>query len=259
MRVIYRTCDKVDAYSGPPRQFNMTKTELVKLCFSSLVMSIVYDTSRTYKITIVDDHSTEELKSFMIGLLNLYHIEFDIIELEETGNGASLLKCYNLAKDHPDNEFIYFCEDDYLHDESALKVMSDFRSTLKEYGVNEQGFVIHPCDYIDRYQPGRLYNSFILLGKDRHWRQVKHTTGTFALPARVIKDYWNRYAKFAKIGIESGVTEDNSINLVYDIVPCFSPMPTLAIHLQYNNTLSPLIDWRGWANKAKAFYNLALK
>jgi hypothetical protein len=51
---------------------------------------------------------------------------------------------------------------------------------------------------------------------------------------------------FTRYGIDPGVSEANTINHVYKSMPCFSPLPSLAVHFQHLDTLSPYFDWRGW-------------
>jgi hypothetical protein len=51
--------------------------------------------------------------------------------------------------------------------------------------------------------------------------------------------YYARLARFRDYGKDPAVNEETTVNLIYKEVLCFSPIPSLAEHYQYNETLSP--------------------
>ena len=109
LRVIYRCCDKVEAVNGLPRPFKLDKEKTLKVCFKSLVMSLV---DKEHTVHVIGDRLSEDTISFMKSL----HEEAEIDNSSEAlGNGKSILKCFELAETFDDNDIIYFCEDDYLH------------------------------------------------------------------------------------------------------------------------------------------------
>jgi len=238
LNIIYRSCDRVQAFSGTkPRPFG-TKAEVILRCFESLLKSIQhYD--RPCELVIIDDHSSQDTVDKMKALLERYDIESIFLIMDETtGNGESLKYCYNYAKDNLDG-LLFFCEDDYLFVETMLDECEDmFRRGVATTGVD---VCIHPVDYIDRYK--KMYACMVLLGKNRHFRTIQHTTGTFFITKAILEDQWENYMKFTQYGIEPGLTEDHSINLVYKKYPCLSPLPTLGHHLQYEETLSPYLEY----------------
>lgn len=232
--IIYRTCDKVDAVSGHPRI--QPKKEVIKRCSNSLVRAVDYyihhntkDPKDVYLYTI-DDHSSDETKTHLKDNVNK---GYDFIELDTTGNSESLKTCYTLADSMDEDCLIFFLEDDYLLEHTALDEMVFLHDVLS----NTKQIITHPVDYIDRYK--KLYDSKILLGKSVHWRTIHHTTGTFMIPKSIFTECRINYTKFTDYGVVPGVTEDNSINLTYSKYPCFSPMPSLGHHYQYLHTLSP--------------------
>lgn len=247
--IIYRTCDKVDAVSGMPRMF--PKKEVIKRCAKSLIRNIDYyihnnkDAQMDIWLYTIDDHSSDETKTFLENEINEGQ---DFISLDTTGNGESLKACYSLADSMDDDVLLFFLEDDYLLEDHCLDEMLFLHTTIGGK-PGKPDIVTHPVDYIDRYK--KYDDSMILLGKSQHWRTIKYTTGTFMMPKNVFTAHRANYDKFTQYGTVPGVNEDNSINLTYRKVPCFSPMPSLGHHLQYENTVSPYSDWKAlWAKNA---------
>ena len=50
--------------------------------------------------------------------------------------------------------------------------------------------------------------------------------------------YYAHLARFKDYGKDPAVNEETTVNLIYTEVLCFSPIPSLAEHYQYNETLS---------------------
>jgi len=208
----------------------LQKGEVIELCLRSLANSI-RNCSYETRLWIADDHSSaatvEQMHKICQGLT------YTLMMIEGTGNNASLQFIYNYARANFKG-LIYFVEDDYLHHPQAVEEIIDF---YQQYS-SRTDLVIHPCDYPDRYV--QIYPSNILLGRYRHWRTIRHTTYTLAMSHTTLERFWSNYTADVRLG------EDATINRVYDYIPCFSPMPSLAIHLQFENTLSPYINWKDW-------------
>ena len=243
MDIILRTCAPVNVVSGGERLGGISKRDLIAASAYSLFRSAA-ELEQPPRITIVDDHSSPELVGQLIGYGVQLSLNPVLVPLEDTGNAASLRRCYELARDC--EGLVYLVEDDYLHLPSALPEMLDL---YQRYHEQTGGMVVHPCDYPDRYQ--QPYPSHILLGCHRHWRTVLHTTGTFLLHRDTLRAHWDHYMKFTEYGITPGVCEDNTINQVYREVPCFSPMPSLALHYQYQQTISPYCDATHWLHQCQ--------
>jgi len=190
--------------------------------------------------------SVEESLDIISSILQLCNHTTEIIELEDTGNGASLKQCYALGKDSG-YDLIFFVEDDYLHDINVIDEMivsyNMFSGNLpKEVGM-------FPCDYPDNYTRPEFFNvpSFIALGKSRHWRTVSNATCTFLCTRKLINDHWELFDKMSYYG-ESGISEDTTLNNIWrQAAFLFAPMPSLSVHL-HENTTSAFINlqdmWR---------------
>jgi hypothetical protein len=167
------------------------------------------------------------------------------IDLEMSGNGYSMLKNFEYGRDSC-SDLVLFVEDDYLcHQDMVQECLYFYREGKRILGKE---IAIHPTDDPLRYRD--CYPSYIFLGEKRHWRQVAQTTCTFLVHHDILEKYWNLYERMSRYGEDPEVGEDNSINLVYKEVPCFSPIPTLALHYQYGWTISPFEDSKMWWEKS---------
>jgi len=108
--------------------------------------------------------------------------QYQFVVLDGIGNKPSFLKQLEMALDGPDDEFVYFAEDDYLYRPMAVAKM------LGIYHPNFMGFY-SPYDHIDRYVRGddRELNAGIIIADGWHWRTAESTTMTFGAPRHVIK------------------------------------------------------------------------
>jgi len=246
--VILRTCDRVNAVSGHPRINE--KSEVIRRCFNSLLSNIRFKEFKT-ELIIVDDHSSEETVHF---LKENAPTGAKFVSLtKDTGNGASLAACYQIADSLPDDVLIFFLEDDYLLCPEALSEMVDIHNEVGP-SIRQDEVVTHPVDYPDRYSPDKLYSSYIVLGRHRHWRTVGHTTGTLMISSKAFKAFRNAFGMFTQYGTVPGVNEDNTINTIYSKIPCFSPMPSLGHHYQYESTMSPYLSYEElWDNNEYHF------
>jgi hypothetical protein len=200
-------------------------------------------------VHILDDHSEDRDVKKMTAMLQKHSSRHKFIPLSTTGNGQSMEANFKYAKEN-NFELIYFCEDDYLHIPQAIPVMLSFYNTyLKE---NNRDCIIHPSDYIDRYTRDKPYPSLIFLGEDRHWRTIRHTTGTFMISRRVLVSYWKTYLTFADYNKRKKGGEKKTVNKIYRREVCVSPIPSLTAHVSPNPPLPPYVDWETLFNHIKS-------
>jgi hypothetical protein len=245
--VIFRACDKVNAVNKKPRPFGLTKAQLIKICFLSLLDAMK---GREHRITVLGDKLSDEMLTFF----RTFNIK---LILGEYGNDASIRESLKIASAVHDDEWVYFCEDDYLHLPNAFTLIDNFIKEKNEtfrlpiqlnrplslLYLFEKNLFIFPPDYPDRYKAKYMKRSLILQSSDCHWREVSNITFTFLAKSSVIKnqlsvlnrasigaqDKWMSKKLFEKSDFSGG-----SI--------CFSPMPGLTTHMHID-TMSPLIDW----------------
>lgn len=244
--IFLRSCARVNVFAQSRDRFiGVPKAEVILRCLNSLLRSIDFakrqglETKMT--LTVIDDHSDAAFADAAKALLARAACPIRFVPLQGTGVGASLTETYRLARDTAE-DIMYLTADDYLHEERAILEMVQsygrLAATLKE------DVVLFPSDYPALYR--HVHPSHILLGSHRHWRRVDTTTGADVISAGILRKYWDRYMAFGRYGVDPAVTEANTIALVYREVPCFSPLPSLAVHFQHFDTLSPYFDWQKW-------------
>ncbi len=247
--VIFRACDKVSAVNKNPRPYGLQKTELVKVCFTSLEQALA---GLPHQVFVVGDDLSEELHNFFSNKkIKLITGVF--------GNDNSIRKTLDIALQVPDDEWIYFCEDDYLHAPDALTKAADFigehkailKPCTKIYNpsswinlLNKHLFLFLP-DYPDRYLPKHRKHALIVTSSTGHWRQVSNITFTFIARASVVKKLYPIIYQSAHQANDRRLSRKLFGRLGYGIgsrAVCFSPIPGLACHL-HRDTLTPLVNW----------------
>lgn len=247
--IIFRACDIVNAVNKNPRPFNLEKAKLIKLCFLSLVESLK---ELDFKIIVLGDKLSED----MIDFFNSFEVE---LRLGNFGNDASIRETLKIASTIPDDEWIYFCEDDYLHVPHAFRIIDHFLNERNSIfiqkkklnnlstfvNLKDKDLFIFPPDYSDRYDPGYRQHSLILLSSDCHWRQVNSVTFTFLTKSSTIKKHFSLFKKssvkardrlfsrklFGRFGFGFWTSS-----------VCFSPIPGLSTHM-HRDTMTPLVNW----------------
>jgi hypothetical protein len=255
--IIFRSCDAVTAVNHLPRPFDLDKKTLIKICFKSLYNALQ---GINYKIIVVGDALSMEMKDFFL--------QFGVTLVEGVyGNDRSILESIKIAEKIEDDQWIYFCEDDYLHQQNSfdkiinlikkkdtivpgriqLKQLIRKRTitllSLKRY-FSKPNLVIHPCDYPDRYNMKYRSKSFIFHTQDAHWRQITDTTFTFLMEASAVK-------KHKKVLFKSSIRANDRYlskklygnSFFFNKLLCVSPIPSLSTHM-HTDTMSPVIDWK---------------
>lgn len=241
LHILFRSCIPIHSIRSGNRPFNATKRNVVLCCLQSLLNSV----TNICTIHILDDHSQQEDLESMTSMLNLNSNRHQLISIPTKGNGLSLETTFNYAKENA-FPFIYFCEDDYLHLPHSIEHMINF------YNHFTKDCIIHPTDYIDRYNRDSPSPSLIYLGPSCHWRTIQHTTGTFLISQKILQKYWKKYIAFAKINkTNTSGGEDKTINKIYKKETCVSPIPSLAAHFSPHPDMPKFIDWKNLYQQMK--------
>lgn len=142
-------------------------------------------------------------------------------------------------------DFVYFVEDDYLHEQSALLEMyRSYRIFARNLGRSNIG--LFPVDQHEYYLPHAIHPSRIVPGSARHWRTNTHTTSTFFVPYSLLTTQWEWFIKNPESEHTSpiGMTEEGSINVVWqEHATLFTPIPTLAYHVHGESQMPPFSTW----------------
>ena len=137
-------------------------------------------------------------------------------------------------------DLFYFVEDDYIHSENSLKEM--LYAYQKFSTICKQDVILCPADYPYLYQQN--LESLIFVGQNNHWRSIDQTLCTYLISSKILIKHWSKYYEMITNNYS---TYEKPLHEIYREEFCFSPMPSLALHMANLNTiygLSPLIDWK---------------
>ena len=252
LNIYFRSCSKVNLWNqNKKRIFEADKEEYALRSLYSILKSINYSKKNfnkiNIKLSIIDDNSSEKFIQNMKKLLLKFDIDNEIISLQNNeiaqdikdSNFASIKKCFMLAKENS-KDLIYFVEDDYIHDEICILEMIGTYERIATQ-LNKE-IILCPTDY--PYLYANCDPTYIFLGNKKHWRKTEQSLGTFLISKTNLNIYWENLLQFA-----SG--KDNPAELalhkIYEKEPCFSPIPSLAIHCANINSvygISPNVNWQ---------------
>lgn len=256
INIIFRSCDLVNAVHNSPRPYGLDKKTLIKVCFKSL-----FNATKDFNcnITILGDKLSDEMTTFFEGFnVDIIHGTF--------GNDNSIRESIKIAKKFNDNEWVYFCEDDYLHrKESFEKIVAlinqkgiiipgkiKWKQFLRKREItlfsvprffNKPKLAIFPSDYPDRYNFKYQEKNFIFCTNNSHWRQVSDTTFTFLMQVKDVKKKETILTRSANKANDRYLSKNlYGKSFFFKKLLCVSPIPSLTTHMHVE-TMAPLIDW----------------
>jgi hypothetical protein len=230
MIVYFRACEKQDTISYVTRFNNFNKTIILKKSWLSIQKSI----TKNDKVIVIEDGLSE---STLIWMINNSNTVLEFVKVPEHSwefhqHTVTLIETLEKNSNIYPEELHYIVEDDYIHTDNALKVLS-------EALVDWQGFAV-PYDYPDRYSNPKP--SLIFVGKDRHWRTIDSSTMTVLAKGKT----WLSVIEFLKIAAPT--SNDKIFEEIYKQILCINPLPGVASHLTDRHG-SPLTDWvKIWEN-----------
>jgi hypothetical protein len=256
LHVILRTCEKEVPKQGTnqptvqqlPRICGDDRKGMVLKCAKSLVNAInncvvVED----IKLTVLDDNSIESFLVDLREVLSECSKEVELISLETKGFKQSALKQFEMCAESED--MVYSVEDDYLHEENALNSMLVAYNYLTQKYPNP--IALYPYDCAFRYDIGREYLTVLLYDGVRYWRQIRHTANTIFAHQSFFKDNFEVFKGLALTFPDAA--EDQFINKLYEnyeegtgSVKAFSPIPSVAYHLSFNEPATIRTTHLGW-------------
>ena len=259
LEIILRIHDGENIHGRKPRYIRVSKKDLIIGCFTSLVNSTNFTNDIEIKFTILNDHCSYDcIKKIKEIISHSKHLH-QLIDLQISGFNHSALKQFEYCK-NSDADVVYSVEDDYLHCDSSITEMIDaYNSLKKQFDLKE--ICIFPFDTpqeYDFYPKGKYY---VTRGKSRYWKSSDWTTQTFMTSPSVFKKHWYHFEKLAKefkviprnlkdkIDEKDIVWEDTTIgNIWRSDVSVFHPIPSLALHIQFEKEKDPFIDHQMWWN-----------
>ncbi len=245
--VYLRTCVRPDRnVDQRPRLTGAPDEENALRCLSSTVKSINdAATARgadAIEVLVLDDRSAPETLAKFDRVLAPLTCRWQVQQTKEQGQGPSLHEQFSHARAL--NKLAYFCEDDYLHEPTAIRDMWDFYNLIRQ--ATGGHCVIYPQEHKNLYESH--YPSYIFAGPTRRWRTMSDATHTFFTHGKVVDTYWDYFENTKYMGLRSKkrhlASEKVTTNKLYRHVPGFSPIPPVAVHLQYEELLPPFFDWK---------------
>jgi len=155
------------------------------------------------------------------------------------------MQCYEYGKEHG-SEIVYFAQDDYLYDTPA---MYDMVMTMIQTSSHLGKFTsIFPYNDPYKYTPENVaVQSHIVRSQKRHWRTQIMTASCFMTHHSIITENWDLFHAMGNHAVDKNM-EDKTINQLFRTrgYHLFVPIPSLALHMQYESELDELMNWREW-------------
>ncbi|MBC8550083.1 MAG: hypothetical protein H8D23_10560 [Candidatus Brocadiales bacterium] len=252
--VLFRACDKIESVHKVARPYGLSKAEIIKVSFYSMYQAL-QNSANQYRFSVIGDSLSKEMLDFFQ--------RFNDVRVDNSllGSAArSLQKQIDMALEIPDDEWVYMCEDDYLHTSYAFEYLSEFVKNRQKYlqtsgkkknymnriigDLAKTPLIIHTPDYPDRYDPTWKRQSFIFLSKYCHWRQISNTTHTILLQSSTIKRF-EEHIKASAVGPSDSKLSERVYGrmLFRNKALCVSPIHGLSTHMT-EGIMTPLVDWR---------------
>lgn len=240
---------------GGHRYVGAAKSEIMLRCAQSIVTSVNHAEADII-LRVFDDHSAPEDVKTLQRILSACRHPVEFIALDDRGYNASCLASFSRARDDA-RDLVYFVEDDYLHAPSAVAEMIDAHALFKER-LGGREVALHPYDDPKNYWSVIFSheNCRVVYGTRRHWRTNTHTTNTCWIEKETLTRNWHLFELLAlhsstPYGRAHHIFEASTINRIWrEQVSLFTPIPSLALHLQYEEHKDPYLDWREWWRRA---------
>ena len=226
MKIIYRISD--DGY-------NKVKPAYINNEACLLNALDTFSTEKHDWLVIADNVSEATKQMLERYVLNIKHVS--------VGHGAGT---FNLALDEalqsPDEEIMYFLENDYLHKPNSDKIIQEGL----QLGASFVSLYDHPDKYLPPSQGGNPYceggaeDTRVYLTESTHWKITNSTTMTFAATVSTLKKAEETLRKYTQ------GTYPEDFKMFLDLREqgklLISSIPGYSTHGE-TAWLSPLTDW----------------
>jgi len=241
--IAIRTCGAVYNYWTDKNQRMVVddKQTILLTCLNSLLKSIKAS-GHEVVFSIHDDSSSDELIAKMGELCKKHDVAGDLINSGKLNNFRTQ---YDWVSKQ-DCDYVYCLEDDYLHQESAIKDIIDVIEHLNKLNPGE--YAVFPFNCPHRYASfSELYPSYIIKGPNQYWRSCFHSTHTFFISKKAFDEY-DDIMKFQAYNWATNADwiEDSTINKIWkdQKVMMFTPLESLAYHLADSSQEDTFYNWK---------------
>jgi glycosyltransferase involved in cell wall biosynthesis len=249
--IILRTCDRTNVHvDWRTRYCKLPKTKIVVGCTRSLVNSIKQANGTSVNLVVLDDHSSTSTLDQIKSIIS--EVNGTLVPLTNTGYNHSAHEQWLRCRDST-AELVYSVEDDYLHCASAVKEMIDSYAMFSDR-LKRTDIVLYPFDEPSEYNPPNR-TDFIVHGSHRHWRTGIFTTNVLFTVPKLFKDNWELFEtlalKYNGDYLKPRTEHFEESNTIWNIwknnqAIRFNPIPSLALHLQFDQQQDPYINWQQW-------------
>jgi hypothetical protein len=255
--IILRIHDGKNIHGNKPRYINVSKKNLIIGCLSSLINSTNSVTNAKISFIILNDHCTKNCISKIHKIFENSNHSYEIIDLKIPGFNYSGLKQFEYCK-NSSADLVYSVEDDYLHCTESIQEMLSSYGYLKSYYNLQKELCIFPFDNVEDYELGYIFPGRIFRTPIRHWKEGIWTTFTMMTTPKVFQDHWDIFEKLASKykpwngvdPVEELVHEGNTISEIWkNYVIRVNPIPSLALHIQFERQRDPHMNHLEWWNK----------
>ncbi len=245
LTVCLRTCINDKRAKGNRNELTgINLEEHLLRCINSLLLSMQYahENNCNIRLVVFDDRSDEKQLEKIKTLCKKLTFDWSIITTKKPGQGQSLHENFSYAKEG--EGLYYFCEDDYLHIETAIIEMMKFYKKI--YTQTGSHILLYPQEHEIVF--GQFnYPSYILYSDTRRWRSISHATHTFFTHSDVVSKYWEYFENTKYVGVKEKRhlgSEKKTTDKLFNHILGFSPIPAVAVHLQTEHCLPPFFNWR---------------
>jgi hypothetical protein len=230
----------------------MSKDELLKGCVKSLINSCAG--IKDLKLTVLDDNSSLRTVEWLNKTLHQSNLQYEFVQLSGRGYNHSAHEQWMRCRDST-YDIVYSVEDDYLHCDTAIQEMIDSFKLFEER-LEKNDIVLYPFDEPTEYNPPQRQD-FIVHGSNRHWRTGIFTTNVMMTKPKIFQRYWNLFEilalKYNGDYLTPRTEHYEEANTIWNIwkdnkVLRFNPIPSLALHMQFEPQKDPFINWKNWWN-----------
>jgi hypothetical protein len=226
MKIIYRISDAGYKKEKPDYINNENCLKNAVKVFNNTDWSIVADNISSETSDMIQKYKPQD---------HIYYVS--------VGHGSGT---FNLALDEalhsPDDEIIYFIENDYIHKFESQKILEEGF----ELGASFVALYDHPDKYLSPSKGGNPYceggaeDTRVYLTKSTHWKVTNSTTMTFAAKVSTLK----RIEPILRKYTQGSYPEDFKmfLELREQGELLITPIPGYATHGE-TAWLSPLTDW----------------
>lgn len=231
-------------YPGYPKHV------ISQVCFTSLIQAAIvlkhaYPNNRV-RLHVIDDRSDDHVLNHFEAQMQRARdqgITCSMAPLDGEGLLHSCRRQYEYGRDSG-TDLVYFAQDDYLFYPNAFKLMVEqYTSASMIVGAPVSIFPYNdPHEYI-------LENSALkcnlIQGSDRYWRTGIHPACCFMTHVDVVKDNWDLFDAFWQHEVNETMELDTISRLFWERqYVMLVPIPSLALHLQYETERDPFLDWK---------------